>query len=562
MRLALAGTAVSLASVGADSGRYNLALGLLEAYVRERRDDVAITRTELPISLDEPSLPAATAEQILASDPEVIGISSACWDLAAFEDVIGDLRRRSPSVQIVLGGPSATFSAQDVMARTDGIDVAVLGDGEETLLELLRVGPKRLADVPGLMYRDGDALRLTAPRPPVDLGAVPSPYLTGTLTPPRGNLMLECSRGCAFRCKYCAWKNYLGALRHVPADMVRRELAWARERDYWHAFILDSAINFDTKRMRALTDALRAEPAAAKPAFSYFISHTHFDDEQAACLDGIPTHEVYVGLESVSPRALKAVGRRPLDRVAFERVLDGLGRVGRVVVSIILGIPGDTLDGFRETVEYVTRLSDDSGGRRIAAVRVFWMMVPPGTFFAERRAELGMRIAARGAPYMLGCESFPAEDVAEAFRFLETHPRRSLLLYDDASPARHLPGLDGPGPRAQARSARGRDAVTSEHELTLDGLRALLPTLEAGRTLPGGWKVEELALSEGRAAVRVRSGGRAVTIQFRRRSEGGPHFVRTKTTDILSVSRGGGAVEPGVAAVMQWLAAEIRKSET
>lgn len=556
MRVALAGTAITLPSVGADSGRYNLALGLLEAYVRARSDGVEITRTELPISLDEPSLPPGTAAQILASDPEVVGISSACWDLSAFEDVIGEVRRLSPSAHIVLGGPSATFSAREIMARTGAVDVAVLGDGEETFVDLLRVGPKRLADVPGLMYRDAGTLRTTAPRPPIDLGTVPSPYLTGTLSPPRGNLMLECSRGCAFRCKYCAWKNYLGPLRYGPADMLRLELAWARERGYWHAFILDSAINFDTTRLRALTEALRDGPGAAKPAFSYFISHAHFDDEQAACLDGLPTHEVYVGLESVSPQALKAVGRRMLDRAAFERVLDALGRVGRVVVSIILGIPGDTLDGFRQTVEYVTRLADESEGRRIAAVRVFWMMVPPGTFFAERRVELGMRIAERGAPYMLGCGSFPADDLAAAFRFLEQHPRRSLFLYDDASPARHLPGLEGQLPAGRTRAA----ANAPEDELTLDALRALLPALDAGSTLWGGWKVEELGLSEGRPTVRLGSGGRAITIQIRRRTEGGPHFVRTKTTDILSVSRGG-VVEPDVAAVMRLLADEIRKAE-
>ncbi len=440
MRVTLAGSAVQLPGVGPDSARYNLALGFLQAYVQERLDDLVIRREDFPISLDEPRFARGAAERLLAGDPALIGISSYCWDLSAFEEVVHEIKRRSPATTVVVGGPSATYAGEELLARCP-VDVAVVGEGEETFLELLRSGARDLDRVAGLLYRDGDAVRSTPPRPGVDLTTVPSPYLAGVLRPPKSNLMLECSRGCAFRCRYCAWKAFLGGLRHTPVDSLRRELGWAREHGYEHAFILDSAVNFDTDRLVELGAALRG---AGGLRFSYFVSHTHLDEAQAEALAGVPSHEIYVGLESVNPPALRTVGRRRLDREAFETAVARLGRVGPVVVSIILGIPGDTLAGFRETVGYCVDLADRVG---VSAVRVFWMIVPPGTSLWTNRERHGIRTASPGVPYLVDSASFPAADLAEAFRFLLTHPRRSLFVYDDASPVGRLPGLgDLPAP--------------------------------------------------------------------------------------------------------------------
>jgi radical SAM superfamily enzyme YgiQ (UPF0313 family) len=154
------------------------------------------------------------------------------------------------------------------------------------------------------------------------------------------------------------------------------------ERGYSHAFILDSAINFETERLKGLAGLLRDTVPEGAMRFSYFLSHLHVNDEQIRALSGIAPHEIYVGLESVREQALRTVGRPKLDRVKFERVLDQISVMGPATVSIILGIPGDTLDGFKETVDYLVELAHRGGKRRIAHVRVFWMIITPGSSLA------------------------------------------------------------------------------------------------------------------------------------------------------------------------------------
>lgn len=562
-RLALAGTAVQHPGTGPEARRYNLALPALAAYAAGRRPDVEVAIREFPLDLADPVLPTRAAEEILASDPEVVGISLFCWDLDAFEPVVRRVKQLSPRVRILAGGPSVTFAPRATLERFAALDAVVLGEGEETLAEVLERGLGDAGAIPGLAWREADgSLRESAPRPPIaDLGTLPSPYLGGLIDPPRSNLMLEYSRGCVFRCKYCAWKNFMGKVRYFAPAVMRDQVRFAVERRCDHVFILDSALNFDEARMGALAEAIRAEVPGQRVAFSFFISHQHFRQEQVEILSGIRPHELNVGLESVDPAVLRSIGRSPLDESRFEGAIESLSVLGPVTISVILGIPADSLDGFRRTLDYLARLRVRGRRDRIKAVRVFWMIVTPGSAFDAQRGQLGIETVRPGAPYLRASTSFPERDLARAVRFMMEHEARDLFLWEDPWPGRHLAGLEDLTPPSAPAARLGL-----EGDGALD-LGTLLPDLAPGAEVAEGWVLRGRASMAGWPVLRLEKQGRQLEVQVRRRDEARPCFLRTPRHDLLWLAPRGdpddGSLgsDPSVGRLLKWIAAAIERHE-
>jgi radical SAM superfamily enzyme YgiQ (UPF0313 family) len=130
-----------------------------------------------------------------------------------------------PGVPVIAGGPYPSSDPEKLLSDRN-IDLAVIGEGEETLLDLAlsiqgEGGPfvtsASLAAIRGVAYRDEDgAVHLSPPRPPIeDLDSLPPPawdtinvrwfwthrsHSTAGLRP---YMPIFTSRGCPYRCTYC-----------------------------------------------------------------------------------------------------------------------------------------------------------------------------------------------------------------------------------------------------------------------------------------------------------------------------------------------------------------------
>lgn len=534
MRITLVGTGIALDTVGVEARRYNLSTAYLEAAVRQARDDVDVTRLDVPIRLDSRSFDHAVTRQVLDSRPDLLALSCFCWDLDAQLELARAVRREAPAVPVVVGGPSASYQADELIAREPAVDAVVRGEGEVTFVEVVSRGGRALDGVAGVSWRDGAGAARHEPDRPVidDLGALASPLLTGVLEPPRQNLMLELSRGCLHRCTYCAWKTHGRGVRPVPGARVREEVAWAVERGYEHAFVIDSAVNDSDERLDDVVAAARAADPAGRLAYSYFVDHTLLTAAQVRRLATLRTHEVTVGLETLSAAALAAAGRRPVERDRFEAALDRLSEVAPATVSIMLGMPGDDLDGFRRTLDFVAGLAERPGRPRIRAVRVFWMLVAPGSTLWRRARRFGLSIASPGIPYVLGSASFPTRDLVSALRLLHDHPRADLFVWEDAEP---LSRLDPDLPAlfaARGDHLGGRAGARLDDD---DALRAIRP-LAPGRALPGGGVVAPLEHVSGYPVIVVESpAGQRVRLQIRPAGAEPRPYCRTRSFDLVTL---------------------------
>ena len=153
--------------------------------------------------------------QIVASGCSTIGVQST-------KDILEKAKTFNPSILTVVGGHHASFVPEDFKASY--IDAVVMGEGEETFRKLLETfeGNGDFSQIPGLALPDQENMYRTEERPLLDLNNLPyaarnlvqryrKHYFRGKWRPVTS---IFTSRGCPFRCSFCAmWKINRGKYR-------------------------------------------------------------------------------------------------------------------------------------------------------------------------------------------------------------------------------------------------------------------------------------------------------------------------------------------------------------
>jgi radical SAM superfamily enzyme YgiQ (UPF0313 family) len=405
---------------------YSLANAYLKAFAESDPEVSSRFRIDLlnlsePIDIEddreEVVLSRADLDRILSFEPDIVAFSTYCWNIDAVASAVAWLREQRPNLRIVLGGRGTEGEAAGLLAMIPGVDALVVGEGELAFREMLRRDMRELHTIPGVIARVGEKIASGGPSAPVmELDSIPSPFQLGSLDPPLHGVMMELSRGCLHACGYCTW-NANKRLRHFGPARIEADVRWALQAGHRHITVTDSALNYDTDWLRTAIDAIRRADPEGQIQFTYNIRHDCVTDEQLALLSKLPTHMVLLGIETLSAPAMAAVDRSPVDVPALRALLGAISRaIRQPVVSIVLGLPGDTEQGFRETLETLLAWTqpDQNGLQAAGTVLVSLLQVYRGSKLWERREELGLRFMERGIPYLLESPSWPADALARA----------------------------------------------------------------------------------------------------------------------------------------------------
>jgi len=172
------------------------------------------------------SSPSVFARKIIDTKPEILCATSMTYTHPVTRDILNLVKSELPDVTTVVGGDHVSGWPQSV--DDAAIDFIVLGEGEDTIVELVRGLEKgeKEPDIGGIGYfREG--VVLTEPRKKrKDLDSLPFPYrdeeilantaFFSTMDPPpsqtRNLAAVISSRGCPFNCDQCGSKNTLGTI--------------------------------------------------------------------------------------------------------------------------------------------------------------------------------------------------------------------------------------------------------------------------------------------------------------------------------------------------------------
>jgi radical SAM superfamily enzyme YgiQ (UPF0313 family) len=343
------------------------------------------------------------AEEIAALEPELVGLSVYLWNRSSALDLIGHLKRLRPELPLVAGGPEVT-AAPDAFLKESGITAVMEGEGEPMMSPLLKALEEKtvLPEIPGLRTAS-----YTPPRPAfcADLNALRSPILSGALSlGDNPGLLWELSRGCPFACSFCFESKGASLVRGFSLERIRKELETIAQAGIEQVFVLDPTFNVDRERVLTLLSWIRE---LTPGTYYYFEARSEFiDEETAEAFASVPC-TLQIGLQSSSKRVLKNINRS-FDPLKFSEKMALLGEAGvSFGLDLIYGLPGDSLEGFRDSLNY--SLSQEPNH-----LDIFPLAVLPGTVLYDRREEFGL-ISDKGDPYLVReTETFPPEDMAQA----------------------------------------------------------------------------------------------------------------------------------------------------
>lgn len=353
------------------------------------------------------------AERLAARNPACVCFSVYVWNHALLEMAAEELGRLAPNAVRIAGGPEVT--ASPLAFRS--FDFTVAGQGEVAVPELCAAllpsggTPRNLSadPIPGVFdIRDGGGNARTGVRAvPCRPEDTPSPYLDGTLDPAKyGGALWELARGCPFKCSYCYESKGEPKISYFPMERLEAEIELFARKKIAQVFVLDPTYN--ASRDRALK-MLQIIEKKAPGMFFYFEARAEFIDRSLARAFARIPCSLQIGLQSADPDVLRNV-HRTLDRRKFARNVGLLNDEGVTFgFDLIFGLPGDTLAGFRASIDFALSLYPNN-------LELFCLSVLPGTRLHDDAAAFGMEWDERPPYHVVRTPTFPPEDIAEAAR--------------------------------------------------------------------------------------------------------------------------------------------------
>jgi anaerobic magnesium-protoporphyrin IX monomethyl ester cyclase len=293
-------------------------------------------------------------EIIAKNNADVFAISSL---FSAYADqmimVTRIIKEIHPESIVVCGGSHAHSYARELLQEHKSIDYIVLGEGERTLLDLVR-SFKDPARVPGIAYRKDREIIVNQAReekqhldaiawPARDLLDLDAYRIHGKRYTP-----LITTRGCPLACSFCSIPQFAGRkLRHRAIDDICQEIIHCYDKLNIRIFdIEDDNFTFDSAWAKEFLTSLihRLGDRTIEITAMNGLYYQSLDKELLSLLQAAGMRRLNLSLVAQS-RSTSARMNRSLDVKGCEDiVLAAKERGMHVTLYFIIGLPGETID--------------------------------------------------------------------------------------------------------------------------------------------------------------------------------------------------------------------------
>jgi radical SAM superfamily enzyme YgiQ (UPF0313 family) len=375
----------------------SIGLAYLSAALKKAGHDTNIVHVcewlDYPFDLDR------IASDVRAYDPDLIAVSTGFAHYPEMRQA-GARIKKAVDKPILFGGIHTTQNAYSVMQENPWLDFANVGEGDDSLLDLVSALEKGgdTTQIPNMWAKKTGNVIANRARPLKDIRVLPWMDLEAwqfkrISENRRGWVNVYMNRGCPYRCTYChnngvakilqesfqtptSSNEDLGYLRYRSSDDMIGELkAIVNKYDFVTAFSFnDDTFTMDQEHMKKFLKRYKDEIGLP------FVCNTtvlDVDREMLQAMKDANCDLVRFGVETATPRIKKTILKRDFSNKKTEEGFKICREIGlRSFAFNILANPSETREEMKDTLRLNSQLLPD--GLKISLGYPF-----PGTEYHE-----------------------------------------------------------------------------------------------------------------------------------------------------------------------------------
>ena len=343
-------------------------LGLLSlaAFLRDKGHQVfLIDALNLGISPDE------VVERVNRIGPDFVGITATTSFIASAHECAQEIKKHCGKVTTIIGGSHISAMPVQTIEEFPAFDLGVVGEGEETLLELLEDSSSNYHQIDGIVFRDQGQPVMTGKRAQIrDLDQLPFPALDlldgfPDLYQPTPNnylkkpvVSLVTSRGCPFSCTFCDQSVFGHRVRAFSPQYVVRMIKFYQEQyGIREVSFYDDLFTFNKQRLVEFVKELTQ--AGIHVTWSCESRIDTVNDDSLRIMKESGCWQISYGIETGSQRILDYFNKR-ITVADIEKAVRLTHQRGmRIRAYLIVGSPPEDRESIAETKALVKRLPLD-----------------------------------------------------------------------------------------------------------------------------------------------------------------------------------------------------------
>jgi radical SAM superfamily enzyme YgiQ (UPF0313 family) len=249
---------------------------------------------------------------MVKKEPLCVGVSSMTgYQLVGAKHLFEVVKKINPKVYTIFGGTHPSILPKHCI-KEPLVDFVVVGEGEETLLELVMTlkNGGDLHKVDGIYWKESEEVIVNKSREFMNPSQWPFPMTQKNkkyfkVAADRDELMFQTSRGCMYKCAFCYNQVFnRRTWRPMPLNKFEKELKeFVREFKFRIIYINDDNIGSNKERIKEIAKILHSSDLS----WSTGIRCNDIDEEIAKVLDENGCRELLLGAESGSDRILKEI---------------------------------------------------------------------------------------------------------------------------------------------------------------------------------------------------------------------------------------------------------------
>lgn len=336
--------------------------------------------------------------------PDVIGFSCYIWNWNMIRELLQELPKVLPEVDIWLGGPEVSYDADVILKEHPQVTGIMIGEGEETFKELLEAylqrqtqGKKqdavkntpaadaatesehRWQSISGLCLPNG----YTAMRELTDISRIP--FLYDDLEPFSNRIIYyETSRGCPYRCSYCL-SSIDKRVRLRDISVVKKELQFFLDNKVPQVKFIDRTFNCNHDHAMEIWRYIY-EHDNGVTNFHFEISADILREDEIALLKSLRPGlaQLEIGVQSVNVQTIQAINR-VMNVEKLERIVAAVREGSNIHqhLDLIAGLPYEDYESFAHSFNRVY-------GMKPEQLQLGFLKVLKGSEMHDRAEEFGI----------------------------------------------------------------------------------------------------------------------------------------------------------------------------